>query len=61
MVSGFPHHRRGSGLLQRQELSPLELVESRLERIARLDGSLNSFICVLAEQALAEAPAAEAK
>ena len=48
-------------LIERKELSPIELIESRIDRITRLDGSLNSFICVLAEQALAEARAAEAE
>jgi hypothetical protein len=35
-------------LIERKELSPIELIESRIDRITRLDGSLNSFICVLA-------------
>src|SRR4029077_16923076 len=48
-------------LIERKELSPIELIESRIDRITRLDGSLNSFVCVLAEQALAEARTAEAE
>ena len=48
-------------LIERKELSPIELIESRIDRITRLDSSLNSFICVLAEQALTEARAAEAE
>jgi len=37
------------------ELSPREAVESFLERIERLNGSLNAYISVRAEEALAEA------
>jgi aspartyl-tRNA(Asn)/glutamyl-tRNA(Gln) amidotransferase subunit A len=37
------------------ELSPREAVESYLQRIEQLDGSLNAYIAVRAEQALAEA------
>ncbi|HEV2301087.1 MAG TPA: amidase [Stellaceae bacterium] len=48
-------------LIEKRELSPVELVESRLERIARLDGRLNSFIRVLPEEARAAARAAEAE
>jgi aspartyl-tRNA(Asn)/glutamyl-tRNA(Gln) amidotransferase subunit A len=40
------------------ELSPREAVEAYLERIDRLDGPINSYICVRAEEALAEADAA---
>src|SRR5947209_15565652 len=46
-------------LIQQRELSPVELVESRLDRIARLDDRLHSFIRVLADGARAEARAAE--
>jgi aspartyl-tRNA(Asn)/glutamyl-tRNA(Gln) amidotransferase subunit A len=42
-------------------LSPVELLDSRLARIERLDGRLNSFIRVLAEAARGEAKAAEAE
>lgn len=40
------------------ELSPREAVESYLERIERLDGSVNAYISVRAEEALADAEAA---
>src|SRR6185369_4741013 len=46
-------------LIEKRELSPLELVDSRLDRIARLDGKLHAFIRVLAEAARAAARAAE--
>jgi aspartyl-tRNA(Asn)/glutamyl-tRNA(Gln) amidotransferase subunit A len=41
------------------ELSPREAVASYLERIERLDGELNSYIAVRADEALAEADALE--
>jgi aspartyl-tRNA(Asn)/glutamyl-tRNA(Gln) amidotransferase subunit A len=40
------------------ELTPREAVESYLERIEQLDGALNAYISVRAEEALAEADAA---
>ena len=43
------------------EVSPTELVRLHLERIERLDPSLNSFRVVLAERALLEAKQAEAR
>src|SRR5579864_3188670 len=48
-------------LIEKKELSPVELVDSRLDRIARLDGTLNSFIRVLSDEARAAARAAEAE
>ena len=46
--------------LARGEYSSVELTRHYLDRIAALDGQLNSFITVCAEQALAEAAAADA-
>ncbi|MCC6710122.1 MAG: Asp-tRNA(Asn)/Glu-tRNA(Gln) amidotransferase subunit GatA [Gammaproteobacteria bacterium] len=46
--------------LARGEYSSVELTRHYLDRIAALDGALNSFITVCAEQALAEAAAADA-
>ena len=43
------------------DVSPTELVEMHLARIARLDPQLNTFRIVLAERALAEAKQAEAR
>ena len=48
-------------LIETKALSPVELVDSRLDRIARLDGRLNSFIRVLADEARRDARAAEAE
>ncbi|HYZ41727.1 MAG TPA: amidase, partial [Stellaceae bacterium] len=61
MVPEFLTIAEASALIGKRELSPVELVESRLERIERLDGKLNSFIRVLREEALAAAHAAEAE
>jgi len=61
MVPDFLTIAEAARLIERKELSPVELVESRLDRIARLDGRLNSFIRVLAEEARADARAAEAE
>ena len=46
-------------LIRTRQLSPVELVEDRLDRIERLDGQLNSFIRVLADDARMSAQAAE--
>src|SRR5262249_40225185 len=51
----------GGGLIGKRELSPVELVESCLARIERLDGKLNSFIRVMGGEALAAARIAEAE
>jgi aspartyl-tRNA(Asn)/glutamyl-tRNA(Gln) amidotransferase subunit A len=45
--------------LRAGELSPREAVQSYLDRIERIDGRLNSYITVRAEEALAEARALE--
>jgi aspartyl-tRNA(Asn)/glutamyl-tRNA(Gln) amidotransferase subunit A len=45
--------------LRAGELSPREAVQSYLDRIERIDGALNSYITVRAEEALAEARALE--
>ena len=45
--------------LQRKEISPVELTRGCLERIEKLNPSLNAFITVTPETALAEASAAE--
>ena len=47
--------------LRSGEFSSVELVEHYLERIERLDGQLNSFITVTAEQAMEQARAADAR
>ncbi|HEV2289440.1 MAG TPA: amidase [Candidatus Acidoferrales bacterium] len=48
-----------AALLRRKKLSPVELTEAALERIAALNPRLNAFITVTAERARKEARAAE--
>ena len=50
-----------SELVRRKEISPVELTESCLSRIEELNPTINAFITVLYESALAEARAAEAE
>lgn len=52
---------KASYLIRQWELSPLALTEACLERIGRLEGRLNAFISVLADQALQQAGQAEAQ
>jgi len=59
MVPEYLTIAEAARLLERKELSPVELVDSRLDRIARLDGRLHSFIRVLADAARADARTAE--
>ena len=61
MVPDFLTIAEAGALIGRRELSPVELTESRVARIERLDGQLHSFIRVLREPALAAARAAEAE
>ena len=61
MVPDYLTIAEASALISKRELSPVELVESRLKRIEWLDGKLNSFIRVLPEPALAAARSAEAE
>src|SRR5216684_2095434 len=61
MVPDYLTIAEAARLIEKRELSPVELVDSRLDRIARLDGRLNSFIHLLAEEARADARAAEAE
>jgi aspartyl-tRNA(Asn)/glutamyl-tRNA(Gln) amidotransferase subunit A len=48
-------------LIETKELSPVELVQDRLQRIERLDGQLHSFIRVMADEAHAAARTAESE
>src|SRR5271156_6319793 len=61
MVPDFLTIAEAGALIGKRELSPVELTESRLARIERLDGKLHTFIRVLREPALAAARAAEAE
>src|SRR5882762_3005914 len=59
MVPDYLTIAEAARLIEKRELSPVELVDSRLARIKKLDGQLHSFIRVLADQARADARAAE--
>ncbi len=48
-------------LIRSGDLSPVELVQAYLERIARLDGELNAFITLTDERALGRARTLEAE
>ena len=61
MVPDYLTIAEAARLIEKRELSPVELVDSRLDRIARFDGRLHSFIRVLADAARHEARAAEAE
>ena len=61
MVPDFLTIAEAGALIARRELSPVELVQSRLTHIERLDGKLHSFIRVLGDEALAAARSAEAE
>jgi amidase len=57
----FAGAARQAEMVRAGEVSPRELVQLCLDRIARLDPQLNSFRIVLAERALLEAEQAEAR
>jgi len=46
-------------LIKRRELSPVELVDTYLDRIERLDGKLNSFVTLVVDDARGAAATAE--
>lgn len=48
-----------AGKIARRELSPVEATRAALKRIEALEGTLNAFVTVLGERALAEASEAE--
>ncbi len=50
-----------SGLLRRKEISPVELTTSCLARIEQLNPTINAFITVMHDSALAQAREAEAE
>ncbi|MGH2542251.1 MAG: amidase family protein, partial [Ardenticatenaceae bacterium] len=50
-----------SALLRSARLSPVELTSAFLERIEKLDGTLQAYITVLPDSAMAEARKAEAE
>ena len=61
MVPDFLTIAEATTLIGKRELSPVELVESRLSRIEKLDPTLHCFIRLMADQARAAARTAEAE
>jgi aspartyl-tRNA(Asn)/glutamyl-tRNA(Gln) amidotransferase subunit A len=61
MVPDYLTIAEAARLIEKRELSPVELCDSRLDRIATFDDRLHSFIRVLSDSARAEAKAAEAE
>ena len=61
MVPEYLTIAEAAQLIAAKGLSPVELLDSRLQRIERFDGRLNSFIRVLADEARAAARTAEAE
>ncbi len=53
--------REAGDLVRRKAISPVELTRACLQRIERLNPTLNAFITVTAEQAMAQAREAEAE
>jgi aspartyl-tRNA(Asn)/glutamyl-tRNA(Gln) amidotransferase subunit A len=53
--------QQASEMVRKKSVSPVELTRACLERIERLNPTLNAFITVTAEQALAQARALEAE
>src|SRR6186997_497892 len=51
--------REAAALMERREISPVELTRGCLDRIAARNGDLRAFITVTAERALADAARAE--
>jgi aspartyl-tRNA(Asn)/glutamyl-tRNA(Gln) amidotransferase subunit A len=61
MVPDYLTIAEAAKLIEKKELSPVELTQSRLDRIAKFDGRLHSFIRVLADEALVAARVAESE
>jgi aspartyl-tRNA(Asn)/glutamyl-tRNA(Gln) amidotransferase subunit A len=59
-MSEFPTIAEAASLIAEKKLSPVDLTQSCLARIKRLDGTLHSFITLTEETALATARDAEA-
>src|SRR3954467_11773260 len=61
MASDYLTIAEAARLIAAKELSSVELLDSRLQRIERLDGRLNNFIHLVGDEARAAAPPAEAE
>jgi aspartyl-tRNA(Asn)/glutamyl-tRNA(Gln) amidotransferase subunit A len=61
MMSQFLTIAAASKLIADKQLSPVELTRACLDRVAKLDAKLHSFLLVTEDRALADANAAEAR
>ena len=61
MVPDFLTITEAAALIGKREVSPVELIESRLSRIEKLDPTLHCFIRIMGEEARAAARTAEAE
>jgi len=61
MVPEYLTITEAAALIEKKEMSPVELVESRLGRVTKYDDRLHSFIRLTADQARAAAKAAESE
>jgi aspartyl-tRNA(Asn)/glutamyl-tRNA(Gln) amidotransferase subunit A len=60
-MSPFPTIAEAAKLIADKQLSPVELTRQCLDRVAKLDATLHSFLLVTEDRALADAKAAEAR
>ncbi len=60
-MASFPTIAEAGALFAAKKLSPVELARTCLDRIKKLDPTLNSFLLVTEERAMADAGAAEAR
>ena len=60
-MASFPTIAQAAKLIADKQLSPVELTRACLDRVAKLDGTLHSFLLLTEERALADAKAAEAR
>ena len=60
-MAQFPTIAQAAKLIADKQLSPVELTRACLDRVAKLDATLHSFLLLTEERALADAKAAEAR
>ena len=60
-MAQFPTITEAAKLIADKQLSPVELTRHCLDRVAKLDATLHSFLLLTEERALADAKAAEAR
>lgn len=58
-MSDFLTIARAADLIANRKLSPVDLIEDKLQRIKKIDSGINSFICVLEDEARMAAKQAE--